>query len=179
MHYGVKGMRWGIRKDEDYSKKPDTSAQKKTKKLMDSRANRLNEDFKLKRIDIVLSPSYSKSGQGDKYLYMVRDRKSANSDANDLTGAVYFTPDQADELVDAVTQMPGPLVKMNNNLTINDIDEKIKRLEKERRRKELERAINRTKKAIKIVAQKTFTAVKDFISAGVATIKKFFSGSKD
>lgn len=169
-HYGVPGMRWGVRKGKDYSKKKDTYRQKAIKTKMQQRADTLMRDYKSKRIDVVLNPSYAKSGKGDKYIYMVRDKNNL-----DASSAIYFSPEEAQEMVNEATKLPGKLDKLSQKVSIDAVDRKYRQYQKEKNKEELKKVVKKVTKAVKKAVGAAVATIKSYISSGASFIKSLFS----
>lgn len=173
-HYGILGMKWGIRKNSDLPSRNDRRA----KDEMQSRADILNRDFKAsgKRVTVEQNPYWKEgidpSGNkvDDRYIYVVRSSGGGSP--------IYYTEDEAQEMIDELTKLPGKLGNLIPGVTVEQVDKKYKEYQLKKKQHELEQIKIKVKRTLQKIGYKIAKAVGEAFEAGKEALGIIFSGFK-
>lgn len=168
LHYGVKGMKWGVRKDPKTRK--DAPGEARSKKLMLERIETIKREFpNAKRIDAAVNPDYGSTSSA-KYVYSVLQPGG---------GYALYSEEEADAaLQDAISLKDNKKLlgkyDFAGRITMDYIDRKTREAKKEKAKQNLKKMIAKGKRAVKKAIRKTVKAVQTFIDVGKEFVSALF-----
>lgn len=168
-HYGVLGMKWGVRKEDAKDSRKDARTRRKMQERVDSlRANKLTN----KRIEVMQNPYWTKGV--DPYGNPVTNRY-VYSVVTAGGGYNLYDEEHAQDFIDDATRLPGKLGDILPRLAVEAVDRKYEEYRQKQNRRELVNIKRKVKSTLQRIGKKVVKAVKKYYDIGKEALSQIFS----